>query len=236
MIKRSRIPKHVAVIMDGNRRWAKKHRLSILKGHDFAAKNVLENIVEHAALLGVKYITLWAFSTENWQRDKKEVEGLLNIFRRGLIERIDSFIEKGVRLLVIGNISKFPADLQKGIKTAVEKTSGGKNITAVLAINYGGRDEIVRAINKWQTTVNSKQRTKNNLTIEQFNNFLDTKGIPDPDLLIRTGGEKRLSGFLPWQSIYSELYFTDTLWPDFSPQDLDRAIEEFEKRERRFGK
>lgn len=228
---KNRAPQHIAIIMDGNRRWAKKRRLPILAGHDYAAKKVLENIVEHAAKLGVKYITLWAFSTENWQRDKKEVEGLLNLFRWGLKERIQRFVEKEVRLKVIGDLSKFPQDVQNGIEEAVEKTKNGKNITAVLAVNYGGRDEIVRVVNQI-----SQIKPIGQITESEFSDLLDTKNIPDPDLLIRTGGEKRLSGFLPWQTVYTELYFTDTLWPDFKPEDLDLAIEEFQNRERRFGK
>ncbi len=242
----NKVPRHIAIIMDGNRRWAKKHRLSVLKGHDYAAKKVLENIVEEAARRGVKFITLWVFSTENWQRNKTEVAGLLNIFRWGLQERVQRFVEKGVKLKVIGDISRFPQDIQKGIEEAIEKTKNGKNVTVVLAINYGGRDEIIRAVNHifFSRHSGERQRLQNRfwtsqndpITEEEFSRLLDTTDIPDPDLLIRTGGEKRLSGFLPWQTVYTELYFTDTLWPDFTPRDLDQAIEEFQKRERRFGK
>ncbi len=222
-------PTHIAIIMDGNRRWAKQHKLAIIKGHEYAAKNVLEKIVEHAAKKGVKYLTFWAFSTENWQRNKQEVEGLLNILRWGLKEKVKTFIEKSVKLKVIGDTTKFPQDIQKGIQQAIGQTKNGKNITAVLAINYGGRDEIIRAINKIF-------RQNDNITEEGFSQYLDTKDIPDPDLIIRTGGEKRLSGFLLWQSEYSELYFTDKLWPDFKEKDLDIAIEEFSSRQRRYGK
>lgn len=225
------VPQHIAIIMDGNRRWAKKHHLSILAGHDYAAKKVLEHIVEHAAKRGVKFITLWAFSTENWQRDKKEVEGLMQLLRWGLVEQVKTFLQKGVRLLVIGDINHFPKDIQKGIKEALEKTKNGKNITVVLAVNYGGRDEILRAASQIGQIRPIRQITEN-----EFSDLLDTKNIPDPDLLIRTGGEKRLSGFLPWQTVYTELYFTDTLWPDFSHSDLDLAIEEFGKRIRTYGK
>ncbi|MBI3384834.1 di-trans,poly-cis-decaprenylcistransferase, partial [Candidatus Gottesmanbacteria bacterium] len=223
------------IIMDGNRRWAKEHKLAILKGHEYAAKNVLEKIVEYAAKKGVKYLTFWAFSTENWQRNKQEVEGLLNILRWGLKEKVKTFIKKGVRLKVIGDLTKFPQDIQKGIQEAINQTKNGKNITAVLAVNYGGRDEIVRAIEKYQGIKESKNQSVK-LTLKEFSQYLDTKDIPDPDLIIRTGGEKRLSGFLLWQSEYSELYFTDTLWPDFKEKDLDLAIEEFTSRQRRFGK
>ncbi len=153
-MKKTNIPQHIAIIMDGNRRWAKKRRLPILAGHDYAAKKVLENIVEHAAKVGIKYITLWAFSPENWQRDKKEVDGLMQIFRWALVEQVKTFLKKSVKLVVIGDTSLFPQDIQTGIKNALEKTKDGKNITVVLAVNYGGRDEILRAVNQWQKTVN----------------------------------------------------------------------------------
>ena len=225
------IPQHIAIIMDGNRRWAKKNKLSILRGHEYAADKVIENIVEHAAKRGVRFITFWAFSTENWKRNKREVDGLLNILRVSLKNKIELFIKKGVRLKVIGDLSKFPDDIKKGISQAIEKTQGGKNITAVLAINYGGRDEIIRAIEKSKI-----KNQKSKITQDDFNSFLDTAEIPDPELIIRTGGEKRLSGFLLWQSEYAELYFCDTLWPDFSSQHLDTAILDFQKRDRRYGK
>ncbi len=261
--------------MDGNRRWAKKHKLEILRGHQYAADNILEKIVEHGAKIGIKYLTFWAFSTENWHRDKFEVEGLMNILRNSLKTKIKSFIEKGVRLKVIGDISVLSKDLQSGIENAVDMTKNGKAITVVMAINYGGRDEIIRAFNKinrdlfrrhsgesfiegrlqnrlvrrssslkneggfWTSpsTPSSGPRGQNDMVKEEeFSKYLDTKDIPDPDLIIRTGGEQRLSGFLLWQSEYSELYFTDTLWPDFSPKGLDLAIEDFKKRQRRFGR
>ncbi len=225
------IPQHIAIIMDGNRRWAKKNKLSILRGHEYAADKVIENIVEHAAKRGVRFITFWAFSTENWKRNKREVDGLLNILRVSLKNKIELFIKKGVRLKVIGDLSKFPDDIKKGISQAIEKTQDGKNITAVLAVNYGGRDEIIRAIEKSKI-----KNQKSKITQDDFNSFLDTAEIPDPELIIRTGGEKRLSGFLLWQSEYAELYFCDTLWPDFSSQHLDTAILDFQKRDRRYGK
>lgn len=224
------IPQHIAIIMDGNRRWALQHKKDILTGHDFAANFTIEKIVEHASKRGVKYITLWAFSTENWQRNPREVEGLLTILRKAVAQKVPDFIKKGVKLQVIGDISKFPQDLQKGIRESIEKTKNGKNITAIIALNYGGRDEIIRAVNQISSVKYQVSSEKD------FSQYLDTKEIPDPDLLIRTGGEKRLSGFLPWQSIYSELYFTDVLWPDFSEKDLDEAIRDYQQRTRRFGK
>lgn len=219
------IPEHVAIIMDGNRRWARKHKLSLLLGHQTALDRTIEPIVDAAISVGVSYLTLWAFSTENWQRDKQEVEGLLNLFREKLTEKIDRLNKKGVRFRTIGDISKFPLDIQKRLISGEMKTKGNKKITVIFALNYGGRDEIVRAIKKMS-----------NVTVEQFSQHLDTAGIPDPDLIIRTGGEKRLSGFLLWQGAYAELYFTDILFPDFTPQEFKKAIADYQHRERRFGR
>jgi undecaprenyl diphosphate synthase len=227
------IPTHIAIIMDGNRRWAKRHKLAILQGHKYASDIVLEKVVEYATKKGVKYLTFWAFSTQNWNRNKNEVDGLMNIFRHALKTKIPSFIKKGVRLKVIGDIEKLPADIKTGVEKAIESTKEGKNITVIMAINYGGRDEIIRAVNNY----NLKFKIHNlKLTDKNFSKLLDTKDIPDPDLIIRTGGEKRMSGFLLWQSEYSELYFTKILWPDFTEKDLDLALLDFSKRQRRFGK
>lgn len=229
------IPTHIAFIMDGNRRWAKSHSLDILKGHEMASNVVLEKIVSYGAKIGVKYLTFWAFSTENWKRDRVEVAGLLHLFRKALSEKIPNFVKNGVRLFVIGDITKFPLDIQRGIKTAMQKTANGKTITVIIAVNYGGRDEIIRAVNK--TLINSNFEIKNfKLEKKDIAGNLDTKGIPDPDLIVRTGGEKRLSGFLLWQSEYCELYFTDVLWPDFGEKDFDLAVSDFQRRSRRFGK
>lgn len=228
------VPQHIAVIMDGNRRWAREHGLPELEGHRRAAGPVLEKLIEHAAKRGIKYLTLWAFSTENWKRKQEEVKGLMNIFRWGLKTYGMKMHKKGIRIRVIGDLSKIEKDLREGIETFVELTKNNKTITVVFALNYGGRDEIIRAINKMvyslQFTVDS------NITIQQYNNFLDTKDIPDPELIVRTGGEMRTSGFLLWQSEYSEWMFPSWYMPDFTPERLDEVIEEFNKRKRRFGK
>lgn len=229
------IPRHVAIIMDGNRRWAKKRGLPIFEGHRVAAEKVIEPLVEKASQMGVSFLTLWAFSTENWQRDRREVEGLLKLFRHQLAKDIEKLHQNGVRILVTGDRSKFPEDIQKGIKEGIEKTKNNKTITVVLALNYGGRDEIIRAIKKMAKNFKTVKQF-NNLTIRQFSSYLDTADIPEPDLIIRTGGEKRLSGFLLWQSEYSELYFTDVLFPDFTPEEFEKAILEYQKRQRRFGR
>jgi undecaprenyl diphosphate synthase len=222
------IPKHIAIIMDGNRRWARAHKLPILEGHRRVANVVLERLVEHAAERGINYITFWAFSTENWNRATDEVRGIMLILKQGLHPFGKRMMEKGVRLVMIGDLTKLEQGLQKGIAEVVEKTKNNNRITLVISLNYGGRDEIVRAIHKI-----SDPKT---VTETTFFQLLDTKGIPDPDLIIRTGGEQRLSGFLPWQSVYSELYFPPWYMPDFTPERLDEAIEEFNRRQRRFGK
>lgn len=228
----TKIPKHVAIIMDGNRRWARKHRLKALAGHEKVAFKIIEPLIERCLELRITYFTLWAFSTENWERDKKEVTGILKIFRKGLRENVERFNEMGVRLKVLGDLSKFDKGIQKGVLKWVRSSRGNKKVTLSIAINYGGRDEILRAIRK----VQKKKISRKDLTEKNFDQFLDTAGIPDPDLIIRTGGAKRLSGFLPWQAVYTELYFTETLMPDFTPRKLDKAILDYSSRERRFGK
>jgi undecaprenyl diphosphate synthase len=230
----SLIPKHVALIMDGNRRWARSHRLLELAGHRHGEERI-EPIVDEAIKIGIPYLTFWAFSTENWQRSKKEVNFLLNLYRNNLNKKVDSFHRKNVKLNIIGNISMFPPDITEKTKTWMEKTKNNTGITVNIALSYGGRDEILRAIYKLRE--NSKLKTQNaKVTMEDFSNFLDTAGQPDPDLLIRTGGEQRLSGFLLWQMEYTELYFTETLWPDFTPEKFREALEEYQKRCRRYGK
>ena len=217
------VPQHIAVIMDGNRRWARERGLPILEGHRRVADEVLEPLIEHAARRGVRYMTFWAFSTENWRRDAAEVRGIMAIFRHVIKKRWARLHEKGVRVRVIGDLSQFPADIQKALEDVVEQTKNNTTITAIFALNYGGRDELRRAIQK---APNQKD----------FEDHLDTKGIPDPELIIRTGGEQRLSGFLLWQSEYSELYFPTWYMPEFTPKHLDEAIEEYARRLRRFGK
>lgn len=232
------IPKHIAVIMDGNRRWAKDHKLPILEGHRRVANDILEKLVEHAAKRRIPYMTFWAFSTENWGRAEEEVKGIMRILATSLGPFGKKMMERGVRLRVIGDLSRIDPGLQKGIAQVVEKTKSNTRITVTIALNYGGRDEIIRAVNKIMSDrLSGISKTDNKkLTTENFSQYLDTAGIPDPDFIIRTGGEERLSGFLLWQSEYSELYFPTFLMPDFTTERLDRAIAEFAKRKRRFGK
>ncbi len=217
------IPKHIAIIMDGNRRWAKTHGLPALSGHRYVADNVLEPLVEHAAKLGIKYLTFWAFSTENWRRQPAEVSGIMKIFRHSLVAFGEKMHKKGIKNRMIGDLTKFAPDIQKSVRELIERTKNNTRITVIFALNYGGRDEIRRAVRK------SKEKN-------DFEKYLDTAGIPDPELIVRPGGEQRLSGFLLWQSEYSELYFPDWYMPEFTPEKLDEAIRECQNRQRRFGK
>ena len=236
MIDKNKVPKHVAIIMDGNRRWAKKQGLNVVGGHNYVVDKVIEPIIEHCGELGIEYLTLWAFSTENWKRDPVELSGIMDLFKRGIMEKLGDLIQKGARVRFIGDLSKFSVDLQNGMKMAMEKSKNNSKIVVTFALNYGGRDEILRAIQK---VINDPTRSDlvglrlQDQTLEQY---LDTAGMPDPDLIIRTGGDQRLSGFMMWQSAYSELYFTETLMPDFTVEKFDEAIEEFQKRQRRYGK
>ena len=222
------LPTHIAISMDGNRRWARQHNVPILEGHRKVADEVLERLVEHAVKRGIPYMTVWAFSTENWNRSSYEVNGLMLILKQSLGPFGKRMMKKGVKLRVIGDLSRLNTGLQKSIEGVVRQTQDNTRITVTIALNYGGRDEIIRAIRK--------VRDRKDITQEKFAQLLDTDGIPDPDLIIRPGGDQRLSGFLLWQSQYSELYFPAFLMPDFTPARLDAAIQEFGRRKRRFGK
>ncbi|HSV94915.1 MAG TPA: polyprenyl diphosphate synthase [Spirochaetia bacterium] len=222
---------HVAIIMDGNRRWAKQHGLDPVKGHEQAAKNAIEPLIEKCAELGIGFVTFWAFSTENWKRDEAELKGLFDVFRFALGSLALRFIQKGARLRILGDINRFPKDIAQKSMEMINKSSKNHKITVTFALNYGGRDEILRAVKKIVDEKIPSKKIDENL----FSNYLDTTGIPDPDLIIRTGGEQRLSGYLPWQSVYSELFFTPIMFPDFTPDQLTLAINDFLKRDRRFG-
>lgn len=222
---------HVAIIMDGNRRWAASQGLNPVKGHEQAAKNAIEPLIEKCVSLGIPYVTFWAFSTENWKRDEEELKGLFDVFRFALGTLALRFIQKGARLRILGDVTRFPKDIAQKSLQLISKSAKNHRITVTFALNYGGRDEIIRAVKKIVSSNISSEEINENL----FTSFLDTTGIPDPDLIIRTGGEQRLSGYLPWQSVYSELYFTSTLFPDFTPDKLVIAINDFLKRDRRFG-
>lgn len=236
------IPKHIAVIMDGNRRWAKDHGLPELMGHKRVADEILEPLIEHASEIGISYMTFWAWSTENWSRKTEEIRGIMNIFRHVIKNNWKRLSEKGVKIRIIGDISKFPKDIRDSLRNVIEETKNNRRITTIFALNYGGRDEIVRSTKRLVgDMLNANMDRKkllqqcNNITIEQFNNHLDTFNVPDPEIIIRTGGEQRLSGFFLWQSQYSELYFPSYYMPDFVPKKLDEAIVEYQKRKRNFG-
>lgn len=222
------LPTHIAIIMDGNRRWAKKKNLPISMGHKAGAET-LQKVIEACIDIGVKYLTVYAFSTENWKRDPKEVSDLMNLLREYLVKLEKDNRDRNARICVIGDITKLDVDLQEKINFIQEKTSNNTGITINVALNYGGRDEILNAIKKL-----SPDEIKN-LTVESFNEKLYTALSPDPDLIIRTAGEQRLSNFLLWQCAYSEFWYTDVLWPDFSRKTLENAISDFGKRNRKFG-
>ncbi|MBE5963725.1 MAG: isoprenyl transferase [Lachnospira sp.] len=226
-----RIPKHIAVILDGNGRWAKKRNLPRLAGHKQGAKAV-EDLLQNAKDLGVKYVTVYAFSTENWNRPQDEVDGLMDQLRAYLKKAKKSKDKRGGRVKVIGDKSRLSEDIVKLIDELEKDTGDIDDFVFTIALNYGGRDELVRAVKKML----EKGLKPEELDEATFGQYLDTYDLPDPDLLIRTSGENRLSNFLPWQLAYSEFYFPKVLWPDFSKADLIDAIEEYNKRDRRYGK
>ena len=221
------LPKHIAIIMDGNGRWAKQRGLKRTAGHEEGAR-VVRNITIHCAKIGIKYLTLYAFSTENWTRPKLEVEFLMKLLEKYLKNELNTFLQNNIRFKAIGDLSKFSKSLQNIIKEIEEKTAKNSALTQVLALNYGSKDEIIRAIKK----LNEKNLEVNE---QNFESCLDTYFMPNVDLLIRTSGEVRLSNYLLWQNAYAEMFFTPTLWPDFKADELDDILSDFIKRERRFG-
>ncbi len=231
-IDKNNLPQHIAIIMDGNRRWAASRGLPPEKGHEAGAQN-LENIVNHCRDLGVKYLTVYALSTENWRnRSAREVKGIFNLLLRIVKEKREEYRKSGIRFFVLGNFQAFPLKVRDGIKKIMDIVLDKERIKFNVALNYGGRDEIVNAI---------KNIIKDGVRPEKVNEelvskYLYTKDQPDPDLIIRPGGEYRLSNFLLWQLSYAELYFTDIFWPDFTPKQLDKAIKWYQQRHRRMGK
>lgn len=228
------IPKSIAIILDGNGRWAEKRKLPRAMGHR-AGCETLEKTVEDCVRLGVQSLTVYAFSTENWKRSAVEVGALMKLLRFYMVKLIDVANRNNVKAVMIGDESRFDADIRDGIKKLIDATSKNTGMTFAFAINYGGRDEIKRAVSKIVDDCNSRIISKNDISEDLISSYLDTKDIPDPDLLIRTSGELRISNFLLWQIAYSEFYITDTLWPDFNKEELLKAIESYSKRQRRFG-
>ena len=224
------IPKHIAIILDGNGRWAKKRLLPRAMGHK-AGCETLEKIVEDCARLGVSYLTVYGFSTENWKRSEEEVSALMNLFRLYMKKLMEVANNNNVLVKMIGDKSKFAADIIEGIDKLVDSTKNNTGMVFTFAVNYGSRDEIKRAI----SNIISDNIKAEDISEELISSYLDTAGTPDPDLLIRTSGEFRISNYLLWQIAYSEIYITDTLWPDFNKNELIKAIENYNQRERRFG-
>ena len=228
------MPKHIAIIMDGNRRWAKAKGKPAAFGHKAGAKT-LENIVRYANKIGLKYITVYAFSTENWKRAEDEVNALMMLLQNYLDEYSKRADSENIRVKILGDITVLSQGMQKSIINCMERTQNNTGVTFNIALNYGGRDEIIKAIKNIAKQVQDGEIDIEKINEETISNNLYTAGQPDPDLLIRTSGEIRLSNFLPWQLVYSEFLFIDKNWPDFTEEDLDNAIVEYQKRTRKFG-
>ena len=229
-----KIPEHVAIIMDGNGRWAKKRGLPRNLGHRQGGKTV-EHICEEAYRLGIKYVTLYAFSTENWSRPDDEVSALMNLLRTYMKDCVKQAEKNKMRVKVIGDISALDMDLQESIRVLEKESEHNTGLRFQIALNYGGRDELLRAVKKICKEAEAGTISEDDISAEVFSSYLDTAGIPDPDLMIRTSGEQRISNFLLWQLAYTEFYFPEVLWPDFSKDDLIDAIEYYNTRERRYG-
>jgi undecaprenyl diphosphate synthase len=231
MIQANYPPQHVAIIMDGNGRWAKKRGLPRLVGHNAGGNNI-RPVVKIFANYGVKYLTLYMFSTENWNRPRIEVAGLLSLLAKKIDQETQAFHQENIRLVHLGRLDRLSQKLREKVRAAVELTKNNTGLTLCLAFDYGGRDEIVQAARR----IADAGILGDNIDESVFGRYLYSPDIPDPDLVIRTGGESRLSNFLIWQAAYSELYFTPVLWPDFGPKDVEEALSEYQLRQRRFGK
>lgn len=226
-------PRHIAIIMDGNGRWAKERGLPRTAGHAAGAES-FRRIANYCRTIGVEYLTVYAFSTENWRRSQEEVAGIMKLLHRYLVEALADMDKNRVRFRFFGDLSRLTPELRKLCLDA-ERRSEEYDVQVNFALNYGGRDEIVRAARAFSQEVAEGKRDPEELTEDLFSRYLYSSGVPDPELIVRPSGEKRISNFLLWQSAYSEYVFMDVLWPDFTPEDLDRAIEEYHRRNRRFG-
>jgi len=235
MIDKEILPKHVAIIMDGNGRWAKKRNLPRTAGHRQGIKTV-EKIVEAAAKLGIKVLSLYAFSTENWNRPKTEINMLMGALANFLKHQANKLTKNNIKLLLMGDIDKFPVSLKNLLMDVQDKTKGNTGLIVNLALNYGSRFEILKAVKNIAEEAKMGNLGIDEIDENKFSQFLYTKGLPDPDLLIRTSGEIRISNFMLWQLSYAELYFCKKFWPDFTEDDFKNAIKEYQKRERRFGR
>lgn len=233
-LDKTNLPRHIAIIMDGNGRWAQNHSLGRIAGHRKGTESV-RSVVEACRRIGVPFLTLYAFSSENWSRPEKEVEALMGLLERYLKSELETMTKNGIRLLAIGETGALPSRVKAVLDETIAKTAGHTAMTLILALNYGSHDEILQAVRKIADDARKGVIETPAITEDRFAGYLHTKGIPDPDLLIRTSGEYRLSNFLLWQMAYTEFYFTETLWPDFREEHLVEAILEYQKRERRFG-
>jgi len=230
----TKLPRHIAIIMDGNGRWAKRKFLPRIKGHEKGI-DAVRDVVESCRELGIAYLTLYAFSVENWRRPASEVNALMRLLKNYLLKERHNLIKNGIALKSIGDLERLPEDVRETLSKVIEDTKEGKGMTLILALSYGARWEIVRAALRIADDLSAGKIKREDVNPSMFSAYLTTSPFPDPDLLIRTSGELRLSNFLLWQLAYTELYITPTLWPDFTKEDLLKAIEDYQKRERRFG-
>jgi len=230
-----KLPRHIAIIMDGNGRWAKQRGLPRIAGHREGVKSV-RDVVEGCGEIGIEVLTLYTFSTENWRRHQEEVAALMRLLLRTLRKEIDDLVRNNVKLMAVGDVDKLPKNAREGILEGIEATRENTGLVLNLALNYGGREEIITAVRRIAESIRQEALRPEDIDGETIDRHLYTAALPDPDLLIRTSGEFRISNFLLWQCAYTEIYITDVLWPDFRREDLYLAIEDYQKRERRFGK
>lgn len=231
---KEKLPKHLAIIMDGNGRWARQKSLSRIEGHIKGIQSV-RTVVTTCRELGIEFLTLYAFSIENWRRPVNEVSALMGLLQRYLRKELDKMLENNIRLKAIGDIKSLPPDAHDTLIDTVEKTAHCDGMVLTLALSYSGRDEIIRAFRRLLVDIKNKRIRPEEISEETLSNYLSTKDIPDPDLLIRTSGEYRISNFLLWEMAYTEIYVTETLWPEFGKEDLIKALLNYQSRERRFG-
>ncbi len=228
------LPEHIAIIMDGNGRWAQRRGLPRIAGHQQGVSTV-RTVVEECSTLGIRYLTLYAFSSENWSRPDEEVQSLMALLGQYLSSELPMLLKHRIRFRVIGDVSRLPKEIYASLKETIDTTRENTGLTLTLALSYGARDEVLRAVRRLAGDIKNGNLSEDEITEDVFSSYLDTQGTPDPDLLIRTSGEMRISNFLLWQMAYTELYFCSCLWPDFTVEQLKEALDDFESRSRRFG-
>lgn len=233
-IDNDKLPHHIAIIMDGNGRWAKQKSLSRIRGH-MKGIDAVQEVVTACRELGIKILTLYAFSVENWKRPKEEVSALMTLLKEYLLKEVEEMLHNNIRLLAIGRLEDLPSDVQQTLRETMKKTEDRTGMILNLALSYGGRSEILQAVQRILGDCQKGKMAPEEINFQKFSDYLWTQGMPDPDLLIRTSGEFRISNFLLWQIAYTELYVTETLWPDFNREELLKAISDYQSRERRFG-